>query len=86
MLPLQFRLKTSLETRSKNRTGLTSAVNKTLDFFASCLDEDGLREEMGAAPLLEVLDVIGGWRIMDETIEEGNSSRYNTSTIVDAET
>ena len=64
----QFLMKLSLESRSShNRSGLSAAYKRTLDFYGSCMDEGGSVEGRGGSPMLGLLERVGGWRIMDNS-------------------
>ncbi|CAG0902486.1 unnamed protein product [Darwinula stevensoni] len=41
----------------------SSAESQALRYYASCMDQDGKIEELGAAPLLELIEELGGWNV-----------------------
>ncbi|CAG0896460.1 unnamed protein product [Darwinula stevensoni] len=47
----------------------SSAESQALRYYASCMDQDGKIEELGAAPVLELIEELGGWNVSSENFD-----------------
>ena len=55
-----------------------------MDYYDSCMNLQ-YKEALGGQPLLDLLDRIGGWRLIDNPFseEEGNATSLNQTGIMD---
>lgn len=62
----------------------SKAEKKAKLYYTSCLDENGIMEELGATPMLQLLQKIGGWNISEATAipldsEKPKTVRFNVT-------
>ncbi|XP_064642962.1 endothelin-converting enzyme homolog isoform X4 [Lineus longissimus] len=63
----QLVMKIALETPLNAST--SSAERKAKLYYQSCMDEGGVKEKLGAEPLIDIIKKVGGWAINDENFD-----------------
>lgn len=56
----------------------SKAEKKAKLYYTSCLDENEIMEKLGATPVLQLLQQIGGWNISDATAAAGPGEKNKT--------
>lgn len=63
----------------------SKAEKKAKLYYTSCLDENEIMEELGATPMLQLLQQIGGWNVSESTAiplgsDKPRTVRFNVTT------
>jgi membrane metallo-endopeptidase-like protein 1 len=55
----------------------SEAEKKAKNYYTSCLDDEHIKEQLGKKPLLDLLDVLGGWAPISSNFSVDNWTLQN---------